>query len=198
MKTHILTIVASGLDAASLDYADRFFEAGCEDATVSLQKGLFVIEFSREAVSFERALVSAIHDVRKTGATIERVEPDHLVSAADIAARAELSRSAVSLFAAGKRGEGFPAPVARVTTESPLWDWAAVAQWLCEHRAVSEDVVSEAAAIRAANVAIAQSLGGEAPRKDGILDALRRSPLVGADIEPERARNRSPSRPATR
>jgi hypothetical protein len=30
--------------------------------------------------------------------------------------------------------------------------------------------------------AVSQSIGGEPPRKGGILEALRRSPLVGADI----------------
>jgi hypothetical protein len=31
-----------------------------------------------------------------------------------------------------------------------------------------------------------QTISGEPPRKGGILDALRRSPLVGADIAPVR------------
>jgi hypothetical protein len=33
---------------------------------------------------------------------------------------------------------------------------------------------------------VSQAISGEAPRKGGILDALRRSPLVGADIAPVR------------
>src|SRR4030081_1018991 len=33
---------------------------------------------------------------------------------------------------------------------------------------------------------ISQTISGEPPRKGGILDALRRSPLVGADIAPTR------------
>jgi hypothetical protein len=34
--------------------------------------------------------------------------------------------------------------------------------------------------------AVIQTVGGEPPRKGGILEALRRSPLVGADIAPVR------------
>lgn len=34
---------------------------------------------------------------------------------------------------------------------------------------------------------VSRSLSGEAPRKGGILDALRRSPLVGADLDLTRA-----------
>jgi hypothetical protein len=41
----------------------------------------------------------------------------------------------------------------------------------------------DAARLRAA---ISQTISGEPPRKGGILDALRRSPLVGADIAPTR------------
>jgi hypothetical protein len=33
---------------------------------------------------------------------------------------------------------------------------------------------------------VSQTISGEPPRKGGILDALRRSPLVGADIAPTR------------
>jgi hypothetical protein len=33
---------------------------------------------------------------------------------------------------------------------------------------------------------VSQAISGEPPRKGGILDALRRSPLVGADIAPVR------------
>lgn len=157
MKTHALTIIASGLNPDDLSYANRFYEAGCSDATISLQKALFVLEFDREAESFQKALVSAIHDVKKAGANIERVEPDHLVSASDIAERSGLTRSAVSLFAAGKRGSDFPAPIARVTSESPLWDWAMVANWMFENGKISEEVAIEATSIRTANIAIVQN-----------------------------------------
>ena len=35
--------------------------------------------------------------------------------------------------------------------------------------------------------AVSQTIAGEPPRKGGILEALRRSPLVGADISPIRS-----------
>jgi hypothetical protein len=129
MKTHEFTIVARGL---SLDEkaADRFFEAGCDDATVSIQKGVIILEFDREAKSFFHALRSAIENVEAAGAEVVHIEPDHLVSLSDIANRAGITRAAVSNYAKGSRGKDFPAPVARVTTESPLWDWVEVARWL--------------------------------------------------------------------
>ena len=35
---------------------------------------------------------------------------------------------------------------------------------------------------------VSQTVEGEPPKRGGILAALRRSPLVGADIDPERSR----------
>jgi predicted transcriptional regulator len=154
MKNHSLTIIASGLDTGNLDYADRFFEAGYDDSTISSQKVLFVLEFDREAETFEDALITAIRDVKKAGATVERIEPDHLVSAADIATRTGVTLAAVSLYTSGKRGDGFPSPIARVTTDSPLWDWPQVAAWLVKHDKISSEQVEEAFAIRDMNRAI--------------------------------------------
>ena len=44
----------------------------------------------------------------------------------------------------------------------------------------------EAANLRAV---VSETLGGEPPRKGGILAALRRSPLVGADLDIARSRD---------
>jgi hypothetical protein len=47
MKTHEFTIVATGLDPEMEGYEDRFYEAGCDDATLSFQKGVIIAEFRR-------------------------------------------------------------------------------------------------------------------------------------------------------
>jgi hypothetical protein len=114
-KIHNFTIIASGIDFEQSNLADPFFEAGCDDATISIQKGLIVLEFDREGRSFSSALLSALVAVEMSGAKIERIEPDYLVSASDIANRANLGRAAISNYAHGLRGQGFPHPVARVT-----------------------------------------------------------------------------------
>ena len=111
MGTHEFTIIASGLDPEANSFADRLFEAGCGDATVSLQKEVILFEFSRDARNFAHALVSAVFDVIKAGAKVERIEPDHLVSLTDIAKRSGLSKAAVSLFTKGERGANFPYPL---------------------------------------------------------------------------------------
>ena len=154
MKTHKFTIIASGLDRFSEEFDSNFYGKDCDDATVAFQKGHIIIDFAREAESVEAAIVSALNDVRRAGAMIERIEPDPLVSLSDIAARADLSRAATSHYASGKRGANFPGPVAKVTSDSSLWDWATVARWLYRDRKISRDVLHDAAAVKQANLFI--------------------------------------------
>jgi predicted DNA-binding transcriptional regulator AlpA len=151
MKTHEFTIVASGLDPEMEGYEDRFFAAGCDDATLAFQKGVIIAEFSRVAVSFSKAVASAYEDILKTGAKVERVEPDHLVSLSDIAERSGLTRQAISLYTKAERGSGFPNPVARVTSNSPLWDWLEVSEWLHAHARIDREAVVNARIVKEAN-----------------------------------------------
>ena len=130
MPTHEFSIIAEGLDPTADDFERRFFEAGCDDATISFQRGVIILDFARPSETLEGAILSAIEQVSKVGTTIIRIEPEPLVSLSDIAQRSGMTRAAISLYASGQRGEAFPSPVARFTSESPRWDWADVAAWL--------------------------------------------------------------------
>ncbi|MEJ8571295.1 hypothetical protein [Microbaculum marinum] len=154
MKTFEFSIVASGLDPGADDFETRFYDAGCDDATISFQKGHVIVDFAREAASVENAISSAIDNVIAAGATVDRVEPDPLVSPADMAARTGMSRAAMTQFSKGQRGKGFPPPKAKVTSDSPLWDWSTVARWLCRTGKLDADQAREAEAVRQANEAI--------------------------------------------
>lgn len=151
MKSYKFTIIASGLDHEADDFEDRFFEAGCDDATIAFTRGAIILEFDREARNFSHAVASAIENVIEAGAHVERVEPDYLVSLAEIAERSGLTRAAISHYANGERGEGFPAPVARVSSGSPLWNWVDVARWLRRRSKLSTDTVVEARIVKRAN-----------------------------------------------
>ncbi|HSK39662.1 MAG TPA: hypothetical protein VK943_07825 [Arenibaculum sp.] len=155
MKTYEFSIIASGLDPQAADFESRFHDAGCDDATISFQKGHIIVDFAREAETMDVAVASAIEAVEAVGAKVDRVEPDPLVSLADIASRTGMSRAAMTQYAKGQRSKGFPAPVARVTSESPLWDWASVAVWLLHHGKVTREVAVEARIVRMANGIIA-------------------------------------------
>ncbi len=154
MKTFEFSIIASGLDPRSEDFETRFYDAGCDDATISFQRGHIIIDFAREAEALDDAIASAVENVRSAGAAVDRVEPDPLVSLSEIAQRTKLSRAAISNYASEQRGKGFPAPVVRVTSESPLYEWRAVAAWLCARGSLPREQVMEAAIISSANLCL--------------------------------------------
>lgn len=169
------TIVASGLDPTTEDFEARFYDAGCDDATISFQRGRILVDFAREADSVVTALSSAAEGVVSAGATIDRIEPDPLVSLSDIASRAGITRAAVTQYAKGQRGRDFPPPVARVTADGSLWDWAGVAQWLFRNERLTRSAVIEAEAVRQANAALAagrQRFGDDLRRR---VDEVERS-----------------------
>lgn len=151
LRTFAFSVIA---DLASVPFeiaAERLYDAGCDDATVSLQKGLLAVEFSREAKSFGHALRTAVSDVESAGFKVLQIEPGDLVTISDVAARAGLTRAAVSLYANGERGRAFPPPVARITTDSPLWDWVEVSRWLKRRGLVDRGAVVEGRLVRAFN-----------------------------------------------
>jgi hypothetical protein len=82
MKTFEFSIIASGLDPEAKDFADRFFDAGCDGATLSFQKGHIVLDFVREAETMDAAVVSAVECVTAAGAKVQRIEPNPLISLA--------------------------------------------------------------------------------------------------------------------
>jgi predicted transcriptional regulator len=151
MTTFSFTFVVDGIDPYDDAMEDRFFEAGCDDATIALMHNAIALCFSREAPNYIAAVVSAYQNILDAGASVVRFEPDFLVSASEIAKRAGLSRAAVSLYEKGERASNFPKPVARIMTSSPLWDWVCVARWLVEHNKISADHYINAQVSRIAN-----------------------------------------------
>lgn len=152
MKNHEFTIVASGFDPQDDEFMNRLFEAGCDDASIAFQNGVAILDFDREAVTFSNAIISALEAVTEAGGKVERVEPDHLISSAEIAQRTGLSRSAVTLYHKGERCSDFPAPKIRVTSSSPLWDWQEVAEWLYRRGKIDKEEVIKARVVKEANL----------------------------------------------
>lgn len=157
MSEHNFAFIVSGVDTTDDEFANRFYEAGCSDATLMLVNGLVAVCFAREGDSFAHAVISGYSDIVKTGSKVERFEPDFLVSKAEIAKRAALSRAAISMYVNGERGEDFPAPHARITSSSPLWDWVEVSAWLHKNSLLPLEEVVNARISRAINWAV-QSL----------------------------------------
>jgi len=176
MKTHEFTIIATGLDPHEDGFEDRFFEAGCDDATLSFQRGLIIAEFARKAPTFSRAILTAMEGVRAAGASVERIEPDYLVSLSEIAERCQLSKQAISLYAKGARGSCFPPPSAKVMSGHPLWDWCAVAFWLHDKNLLDRETAVAARIIKEANASL---LASHMPH-DGLMQRLEALELMPA------------------
>lgn len=151
MKSFEFTIAATGLPLDTDEWEYAFYEAGCDDATVSLQRGVFILFFDREAEDFESAARSACDDIRRAGAKVLRIEPDPLVSSSDIAERAGVTRQAVSLYTTGGRGDNFPLPVAGITSSRPLWSWEEVARWLADRGKLAPEAIEQAECIQRLN-----------------------------------------------
>jgi hypothetical protein len=108
----------------------------------------------------ERDPRAYLWDVQQAAEAISRRGPPwNMVNLSDIAERCHLSRAAISLFTKGERREGFPRPIARVTTESPLWDWVHVARWMYHQKRLSLEALVQAKLVRDANRAVLETKG---------------------------------------
>lgn len=147
-------LIIDGVQSLTTQVEDALFVAGCDDATLSIQYGRLYMEFSREAESFEQAIFSAIHDVRKAkiNAQVIRVDDCNLVTAAEIARRIGRSRQLVHQYMNGDRGPGnFPPPECHLMESSPLWAWCEVSFWLAENNIIRPETNWDAEVVAAIN-----------------------------------------------
>jgi hypothetical protein len=129
------SLVIEGADILTRESLDALFEAGCDDATFGAVDSAQYVDFSRQAPSLEAAIPGAIDQVEKAipGARVIRVEPDDLVTAAEIGQRLGRTRESVRLLISGRRGPGgFPPPSSHLKARGRLWRWAEVDAWAKE------------------------------------------------------------------
>lgn len=153
METHTFRLVVA--DLIDDEGADRLFAAGVKDGAPESGPMGHSIGFDREAASLQDAVLSAIDEVESAGFEVLRVEPDELVSAADIAERTERSRQSISSLISGARGPGtWPRPVAG-NVRSPLWRWSDIRAWFEEFNGSMHVNREEAAFLAAVNEVLA-------------------------------------------
>ena len=73
MKYEFRLILKGSLELTE-DICDELFEAGCDDGTPGTCGDVFSIDFHREADSLERAINSAIDNVKSAGYEVDHVE----------------------------------------------------------------------------------------------------------------------------
>lgn len=153
-REYEFALIVGGVDELSESVADALFEAGCDDATVSMQYGRLYLDFSRSAASLQDAILSAIEAVRKAdiGAVVLRIDDCNLVTQADIAKRIGRSRQMVNQYMHGTRGPGdFPPPECHIVDRKPLWAWCEVSFWLAENDLIKPEVRWDAEVVAAIN-----------------------------------------------
>lgn len=160
MKEYDFALIATSkqkLDAEEVcRIADNLFDAGADDCTVSLSGNTLIIEFDRESETYKDAVTSAIRQVNSIKElNVKSVDAGQWVGLSDAAELSDLTRSALSKFSKGERGDGkFPAPYLRVSGKTPLYDWSEVASWLHEKALIDPEVVDNAKTTSKINVAL--------------------------------------------
>jgi len=74
MKKYEFSLILKGSPELTEEIADQLFEAGCADGTPGTCKGVFSIDFHRQADSLEAAINSAIKNVKTAGYDVEHVQ----------------------------------------------------------------------------------------------------------------------------
>lgn len=120
------------LDARGLsDSQIRALYSAVPDCTASERNERTYVGVDREAPDFAAAVVSAIGDVERAVPDVRvlALEPEDLVSQADIAQRRGRSRESISQLVKGERGPGsFPQP-RHLVGDRGLWRWCDVETW---------------------------------------------------------------------
>jgi hypothetical protein len=155
-REHDFTLVLTGIPDLTPEVQNALFEAGCDDATLSMRSGRPFLTFSRMAPTLMDAFLSSIRDVKKAniGAEVLRVDVCNLVTQAEIARNIGRPRQLVHQYMTGQRGPGnFPSPACNINDDanSPLWYWCEVAYWLYENNMITEEVLEDAQATSLVN-----------------------------------------------
>jgi len=140
-------LVLKNVDEDTSDLEDCLYEAGCDDALINFRNGRVYLDFTRESLSLQDAVISAIKDIKSASIEIDvaSVAPEILVTESEIAKRLNKSRQTVSLWIKGERRKSFPSPIMRLSEKSPLWNWCEVISWLYKNKIINDiELVNEA------------------------------------------------------
>jgi hypothetical protein len=73
-------LCVEGATSLSTETEDAIYNAGCDDATITMSRGQMKIMFTRSAVDLENAVISAIQAIHQSGFGLQvtRAEADNL------------------------------------------------------------------------------------------------------------------------
>jgi len=138
--TYSFRVAFTGDLADAERVTDVLYGAGCDDATVSIERdgSAGYADFDREADDALTGVVLAVEQIEAAGLTVTSVGED-LVSVTDIAERTGRSQQTVSAWITKVRGPGgFPA--SQIDRHwGAVYSWAEISEWLAHHRLADLD-----------------------------------------------------------
>lgn len=75
MAHYSFTVEVSCVDLQPMNFENRLYEAGCDDALVAVVDGKLFLDFDRTALNFDTAVELARSDIERAGGHIVSVEP---------------------------------------------------------------------------------------------------------------------------
>jgi hypothetical protein len=75
MSSFSFVMEIAGFNPHQRELVDTLYEAGCSDALVVIRDERVLLDFDREAGSFDSAVASATRDVESAGGRVVRVDP---------------------------------------------------------------------------------------------------------------------------
>ncbi len=136
-KYYNFLLVLEGLSEINIETEDKLFESGCDDATLSIKDNIGYLEFDRESISMQEAIVTAITNVVDSGLNvrISAIEPGEYVTTSEIARRINKSRQYIHRLKVGESGfESFPAPISGNQSGNPIYRWSTVVLYFYKHK----------------------------------------------------------------
>ncbi|PST96836.1 hypothetical protein [Photobacterium iliopiscarium] len=138
------------------DLNDALIDATGDDFVMTATGKCLIIDFYRESISYSEAVLSAIKQVQQVNnIKVKSVDAGQYVGLSDAAELSSMSRSALSKYSKGERGDGtFPTPFLRAKGKVPLYEWAEIAQWLEKNGLVEKGIAENATFTAMINTAL--------------------------------------------
>jgi predicted DNA-binding transcriptional regulator AlpA len=114
-------------------YVEKLYDSGCDDALIGIgKKGYIALDFIRESLSAEQAIISAINDLKKVipKAILETISPD-LVGVTDIATLLGCSRQNIRKL---MLKDNLDCPPALYNGAQSIWHLSEILAWLAKNK----------------------------------------------------------------
>ena len=99
--------------------------------------------------------IKLIESLQYCDLEVVSIDSPYYVNLSESAMEAGLTKSAISNFHQGLRGDGnFPSPSMKVSNKNPLWYWYDISKWLVNNGKVPQEVLDSAKVIHNINLAL--------------------------------------------